>query len=314
MKQEAIKNKNKPVILITGCASGLGFELSKILKKNNDYNVIATCRSHRLEHLKGQFAENDHFKIKELDITNDKNIYQLVHDVCSEWGRIDVVINNAAVCYRGVVEHMDAVSELIQLKTNYLGPMSLIRAVLPIMREQRSGQIINVSSVSGMVAMPTMGSYSASKHALEGATEALWYETQPFGINVNLVELGFIKSDSFNNVVLSNKAEMSQIVKGPHSEYYASMTPFIEKLMSLSMTSAQDVAYRIAKIIKNKPKYLRIMATPDAWLFSLLKKIMPSALRNRFFYWMLPGSIRWGGRWKSYMRAKEFMTTKKSEI
>ena len=311
MSQQAIKKQNKPVVLITGCATGLGFALSQILKNSNNYNVVATCRSHRLEHLKGLLTETEHFKIKELDITDDKNIYQLVHDVCTEWGRIDVVINNAAVCYRGVIEHMDADSELIQLKTNYLGPMSLIRAVLPIMREQRSGQIINVSSVSGMVAMPTMASYSASKHALEGATEALWYETRPFGICVNLVELGFIKSDSFNNVVLSNKAEMSQIVKGPHSEYYASMTPFIEKLMSLSITSAQDVALKISKVIKSKPTNLRIMATPDVWMFSILKRILPSSLQNRFFYWMLPGSIRWGGRWKSFTRSKEFSTTKK---
>lgn len=311
MNHLSIKKQNKPVVLITGCASGLGLALSKILKYSSDYNVVATCRSHRLEPLKGQLAETKHFKIKELDITDDKNIYQLVHDICAEWGRIDVVINNAAVCYRGVVEHMDAQSELIQLKTNYLGPMSLIRAVLPIMREQRSGQIINVSSVSGMVAMPTMASYSASKHALEGATEALWYETRPFGICVNLVELGFIKSDSFNNVVLSNKAEMSQIVNGPHSEYYASMTPFIEKLMSLSITSAQDVALKISKIIKSKPTNLRIMATPDVWLFSILKRILPSGLQNRFFYWMLPGSIRWGGRWRSLTRSKAFSTTKK---
>ncbi len=311
MNQQSIKKKNKPVVLITGCASGLGFALSKILKHSYQYNVVATCRSHRLKHLRSLIAETEHFKIKELDITDDKNIYQLVHDVCTEWGRIDVVINNAAVCYRGVVEHMDADSELIQLKTNYLGPMSLIRAILPIMREQRSGQIINVSSVSGMVAMPTMASYSASKHALEGATEALWYETRPFGICVNLVELGFIKSDSFNHVVLSNKAEMSQMVKGPHSEYYASMTPFIEKLMSLSITSAHDVALKISKVIKNKPNNLRIMATPDVWLFSILKRILSSGLQNRLFYWMLPGSIRWGGRWKSFIRSKEFSTTNK---
>ncbi len=310
MNQKTIKKQNKPVVLITGCATGLGFALSTILKISKNYNVVATCRSHKLEHLKSLLNETEDFKIKELDITDDKNIYQLVHDVCTEWGRIDVIVNNAAVCYRGVVEHMDAASELIQLKTNYLGPMSLIRAVLPIMREQRSGQIINVSSVSGMVAMPTMASYSASKHALEGATEALWYETRPFGIGVNLVELGFIKSDSFNNVVLSNKAEMSQIVKGPHSEYYASMTPFIEKLMSLSISSAQDVALKISKVIKIKPTDLRIMATPDVWLFSMLKRILPSGLQNRFFYWMLPGSIRWGGRWKSFTRPKEFRTTK----
>ena len=83
--------------------------------------------------------------------------------------------------------------------------MALVRAALPIMREQRAGKVINVSSVSGMLAMPTMGSYSASKHALEGATEALWYEARPFGITVNLAQLGFVNSDAFKRVVLSKK-------------------------------------------------------------------------------------------------------------
>lgn len=299
MSDTKFQRKVKPVVLVTGCGSGVGFRLAKILYQQQDkYNVVITCRSHRLEILKQGFEESAHFKICELDILNESNIYQLVHNICSDWGRIDVVVNNAAVCYRGVVEHMDSDSEMLQLKTNYLGPMSLIRSILPIMREQRSGQIINVSSVSGMVAMPTMGSYSASKHALEGASEALWYEARPFGIKINLVELGFIKSESFRNVILSNKARISSLIQGPHSEYYTSMTPFIEKLMNFSITTSEDVAKKIVTIIKNKPDNLRITATPDVWLFSFLKRIFPLSWQNKIYYWMLPGSIKWGGHWK----------------
>lgn len=288
----------KPVVIVTGCGSGIGLELAKILNQQNQYNVVATCRAHRISNLKSQIGETENFKIRVLDITDEKNIYQLVHDVCSEWGHIDVIVNNAAVCYRGVVEHMDSDSEMLQLKTNYLGPMALIRSVLPIMREQRSGQIINISSISGMLAMPTMGSYSASKHALDGATEALWYETQPFGINVNLVELGFIKSESFKRVILSNKAQISSLINGPHSEYYASMTPFIERLMSWSMTPAKSAAHKIFNIIKTNPNTLRFAGTADVWLFAFLKRVLPSAWRNRIFYWMLPNSVKWGGKWK----------------
>lgn len=291
-------NLKRPVIIVTGCGSGIGLELAKLLHKEDRYNVIATCRSHRLDNLRKELSENPHFRLRVLDVTDDKNIYQIVHDICTEWGRVDIIVNNAAVCYRGVVEHMDSESEMLQLKTNYLGPMSLIRSVLPIMREQRSGQIINISSVSGILAMPTMGSYSASKHALEGATEALWYETQPFGINVNLVELGFIKSDALKNVVLSNKARMSSMLCGPHSEYYTSMTPFIEKLMALSITPSASAANRILKIIKSNPRQLRFAGTPDVWIFSFLKRVLPSAWQNRIFYWMLPQSLKWGGKWK----------------
>jgi short-subunit dehydrogenase len=172
------------------------------------------------------------------------------------------------------------------------------------MREQRSGQIVNISSVSGILAMPTMSSYSASKHALEGATEALWYETQPFGINVNLVELGFIKSDAFKNVILSNKAQMSSLIDGPHSEYYTSMTPFIEKLMSMSLTSSRSAAKRISSIIDKNSSKLRFAGTPDVLLFSFMKRILPSSWQNRLFYSLLPHSIKWGGHWKKELNFK----------
>jgi short-subunit dehydrogenase len=101
------------------------------------------------------------------------------------------------------VEHADIDERHAQHEVNYHGPMELVRLVLPTMREKRRGRIINVSSVSGMVAMPTMASYAASKFALEGATEALWYEVRPFKIRVSLVQPGFIRSSSFQNTRLT---------------------------------------------------------------------------------------------------------------
>lgn len=286
------------MILITGCSSGIGFELAKKLYFREDLNIVLTARHRSIEELRRLFTDSDRVMVRELDVTDEDNIYSLINEISGQWGRVDTVINNAAVCFRAVVEHMDADSEMLQLKTNYLGPMNLVRAVLPIMREQRSGQIINVSSVSGMLAMPTMGSYSASKHALEGATEALWYETKPFGIKVNLVQLGFINSSSFKRVVLSNKAEISVALGGPHSEYYRSMTPMIEKLMSFSLTSADTVARKIIRLIDSPTNQLRHPLTLDAILFSILKKVIPSVIINHFLYFLLPGSMKWGGRWK----------------
>lgn len=298
MMNQELKQQNRPVVIVTGCGSGIGFDLVKTLNSTNLYQVVATCRAHHTERLKLFFPNESFFQIKVLDILSEENIYTLVHDICTSFGRLDIVINNAAVCFRGVVEHMDSESELLQLKTNYLGPMALIRAVLPIMREQRSGQIINISSVSGILAMPTMASYSASKHALQAATEALWYETQPFGIIVNLVELGFVNSESFQNVLLSNKARLSTVIHGPHSEYYISMSPFIERLMKLSFTSPSQISQKILKTMQQKPDSLRIYATPDVWFFDMIRRLVPSWILNRILYWMLPGSIKWGGRWK----------------
>lgn len=291
---------DNPVVIITGCGSGIGLELAKQLYFRNDLNVIVTARGKSLEFIKKIFFESERFLIRELDITNNDHIYSLIHQVSSNWGRVDAIINNAAVCFRAVIEHMDVESEMLQLKTNYLGPMALIRSVLPIMREQRSGIVINVSSVSGMLAMPTMGSYSASKHALEGATEALWYEAKPFGIKVNLVQLGFINSNSFKNVQLSKKAKMSSTLGGPHSEYYKSMTPMIEKLMHFSFFSSEKIASKVIKLIDKPKSQLRLPLTPDAIIFGIIKKLIPSMFLNRLLYLLLPGSMTtWGGKWKA---------------
>ena len=188
----AIKS-GAPVVLITGCSSGLGRALAERLIRSNTYRVVVTARDRSFDELKSIFFESPNVLIRKLDVTNDGDIFEVVNEVCCQWGGINVLVNNAGICFRSVVEHMDIHSEMLQLRTNYLGPMSLIRAVLPIMREQGGGRILNVSSVSGMVSMPTMASYSASKHALEGASEALWYESRPYGIKVSLIEPGFIR-------------------------------------------------------------------------------------------------------------------------
>lgn len=284
------------IILITGCATGLGKALVDVLSQNPRYKLIVTARAHRLEALKEMFQESQALIIRELDVTNESNIFSLVNEIANKWGRIDVLVNNAGICYRSVVEHMDRESEMIQLETNYLGPMALIRSVLPIMREQMSGHIVNISSVSGMVSMPTMGSYSASKHALEGATESLWYEAKPYGIKVSLVEPGFINSDSFKNILLPKKAKLSAKLKGPHSEYYSSMSPFIESLMKWAFATPESIAHKVEKLIAKSNPPLRTRVTLDAIVFSFLRKLLPEFMFHKVMFLLLPGSRLWGHR------------------
>ncbi|MBX9769000.1 MAG: SDR family oxidoreductase, partial [Bdellovibrionales bacterium] len=286
--------RKKDVVLITGCSSGLGKALAERLILSRKYRVVVTAREKSFEVLQSLFQESDEVMVRKLDVTDDSHIFEVVNDVCCIWGGINVLINNAGICYRAVVEHMDIHSEMIQLKTNYLGPMSLVRAVLPIMREQRSGRIVNVSSVSGMVSMPTMASYSASKHALEGASESLWYESKPYGIKVTLVEPGFVHSDSFKHVVYSTKAELSASLKGPHSEYYESMAPMIERLMRWTFATPESIAEKMADLLEMDSPPLRLRVTLDAQLFAIFKKILPSRIFHKIMFWLLPGADRWG--------------------
>lgn len=246
-----------------------------------------------MEILQTHFPQTERFLVRTLDVTDEVARNALIRDIESEWGGVNVLVNNAGVSYRAVVEHMNAAEEQHQFDTNYFGPVGLIRAVLPFMRKIGRGKIINVSSLSGMLAMPTMGSYSASKYALEGISESLWYEVRPLGINVSLIQPGFVHSKSFLNVRYSLKSGPEHGIEGLYADYYQHMTPFIERLMKLSMTNPDDVARRILKTIKQKNPPLWIPATLDAKIFYYLRRFIPRKFLLEFLFATLPRVRHW---------------------
>jgi short-subunit dehydrogenase len=287
--------KYQPVILVTGCSSGIGLALAKLLWQQERYRVVVTARASSLSQLNKEPLRNtDRFFIRPLDVNNGEERKALIAEIRRAWGTIDILINNAGISYRAVVEHMNETEELNQLRTNYLAPMAMTRLVLPSMRERGRGKIINVSSVSGMLAMPTMASYSASKHALEGASESLWYEMKPLGINVTLIQPGFVNSNSFNNVYYSGKFTEITDTMGPYLDYYQYMTPFISKMMSRSKTTPERVAKTIFRVIKTNNPPLRVPASMDAIVFYYLRRWIPSRLFHRLLFWLLPRSSHWG--------------------
>lgn len=289
--------KNNSIILVTGCGSGIGLALAKNLYAKSDYRVVVTARASSISILKNIFTETDRFLIRELDVINETQRKNLIAEITARWSGINILVNNAGVSYRAVVEHMSANEEQHQFATNYFGPVGLIREVLPHMRKLGGGKIINVSSVSGMLAMPTMGSYSASKYALEGLSEALWYELKPLGINVSLIQPGFVRSKSFLNVKYSVLSGPENDFEGVYADYYQYMTPFIERLMKLSLTSPEDVAIRILKVIEKKNPPLWIPATLDAMIFYYLRRFIPRRILLNLLFSVLPSSRKWAQKY-----------------
>lgn len=284
----------KPVILVTGASSGLGLALAELLYHHPQYRVAITARGFSQKKLRDRFEENENFRIFELDITNEKSRNKCLQAIKQTWSDVDILINNAGISYRSVVEHMTEDDELLQMTTNYFGPLALIRSILPAMREKGRGKIINVSSVSGMLAMPTMASYSASKHALEGASEALWYEMKPYGINVSLIQPGFIKSNSFQNVYFSEKSNPDKLdPQSPYSDYYLSMGPFVEKLMRLSLSTPEAIAQKILYVIQTERPPLWVPVTIDAIIFYYLRKMIPRRWLMPVLFFLLPKSKAW---------------------
>lgn len=186
-------SKEQKVWLVTGSSSGLGKSLVKAIAEQGDF-VVATARKkeavHELEALyPGRvmpFA---------LDVTDSEQIKETVQAVIEAAGRIDVLVNNAGYGYRAAIE--EGTPEEVQLlfQTNFYGPVKLIKAVLPHMRKQRSGAIINISSVAAVNTFAGSGYYGASKCALEGISSALQKETEPLGIKVMVVEPGAFRTN-----------------------------------------------------------------------------------------------------------------------
>lgn len=183
----------KKVWFVTGCSSGLGKSFVKAIAQKGDY-VIATARNiNTLNDLQSLYPEQ--VMTYSLDVTNKDQIHQCVQSVLAQFGRIDVLVNNAGYGYRAAIE--EGIDEEIDLlfQTNFYGPVHLIQEVLPAMRSQKSGAIINISSIAAVNTFAGSGYYGASKCALEGVSSALKKEVESLGIKVMVVEPGAFRTD-----------------------------------------------------------------------------------------------------------------------
>ena len=291
-----------PVALVTGCSSGIGLALARRLRdgpwKDGGYRAVVTARRSSFTRLAEEGLEDSaSMLVRPLDVTAGEERRAVVEEATGRWGGVDVLVNNAGISYRGVVEDMGNDEELEQQQVNYLGAMALVRLVLPHMRRQRWGRILNVSSVGGMMAMPTMSSYSASKFALEGASESLWYEMKPWGVRVSLIRPGFIHSDSFRHVVSpaerATRRQDGTREEDPYDAYYRQMGSFIKKLMERARATPEDVAVKILATAARRRPPLRVAATVDARAFYLLRRILPRRLYHALLYRSLPGVRGW---------------------
>ena len=282
-------------VLITGASTGIGLATARALC-GTGYRVILTARQSSLPRFASHaIEESEQVRIRPLDVTKEEEREAVLAEAERDWGGIDVLINNAGVSYRAVVEHVAEQERLAQMNVNFRSPMEMIRMVLPGMREKRAGRVITISSVGGMMAMPTMAAYSASKFALEGAHEALWYEVRPWDIRVTLVQPGFVDSDGFQKVRYTPESDRSEHeLAEPYHEHYVNMGPFIARLMRMSKATPESVARVVIKTIRHRRPPLRVPATMDARVFAFLRRILPRSTYHWLLYRMLPNVHTWG--------------------
>jgi NAD(P)-dependent dehydrogenase (short-subunit alcohol dehydrogenase family) len=282
------------VVLLTGASTGIGLALARRLAATS-CRLVLTARAESLQRLvDAGLTSGDRLALLPLDVTAPGERDAAVRAAEVRFGPVDVLINNAAVSYRAVVEQISEEEFRRELETNFVAPLALIRLVLPGMRQRRSGRIINVSSVGGMMAMPTMASYSASKFALEGATESLWYEMRPWNIHVSLIQPGFVRSDGFAHVLFNPDADRARHnPDDPYHRYYTAMAPFISRLMARAVATPDHVARVIQRTMTRRRPPLRVAGTLDARLFGVLRRVLPRWLYHRALYYALPDIRHW---------------------
>lgn len=200
------------VVLITGCSTGIGRDLAQRLTQSG-YTVAATAR--KMETLEPVPAA---LKLQ-LDVTSQRSVDEAVARTIKQFGRIDVLVNNAGYALRGAVEEVPVEQVQEMFDANVFGVMRMIRAVVPHMRHQKAGRIINISSIVGRLVTPVNGTYSSTKFALEALSNALRLELAPFGIRVVLVEPGSIRTQ-FHTTVEANARGIFSNAKSPYRHLY----------------------------------------------------------------------------------------------
>jgi NAD(P)-dependent dehydrogenase (short-subunit alcohol dehydrogenase family) len=185
------KNERK-VLLITGAGRGMGTDIAKAALASG-YKTVATGRN--IEKVTEAVGASDNLLVVKLDVTDPREAQAAVKATVEKFGRIDVLVNNAGNFYAGFFEEITPEDFRAQIETNLFGPVNVTRAVLPLMRKQRSGLIVTISSTGGIVGQAFVSAYSASKFGVEGWMESLAPEVEPFGIRTMLVEPGFFRTE-----------------------------------------------------------------------------------------------------------------------
>jgi NAD(P)-dependent dehydrogenase (short-subunit alcohol dehydrogenase family) len=261
MSESTLHNEpDRPVAVVTGASSGMG-QASAVLLAAAGFRVFGASRRAPVAE---QASKTEHVTV---DVCAQDSVRAGIGEILHETGRIDLLVNCAGYLAAGAIEDLSVDEAKAQFETNYFGVLRSTLAVLPGMREQRSGHIVTVSSLAGLVPVPFWGHYNASKFAVEGLMETLRHEVHPFGIQVALVEPGNIKTPFYAR----QQAVGLDAYAGPRARAFAAMDGYGRKA-----PGPEVVARKIVAIATDRHPALRNKVTKEAAQFTLLKRLLPA--------------------------------------
>ena len=257
---------SQKVAVVTGSSSGMGYETSLILARNR-FHTYATMRN-----IEGRGAgskqitdiaknENLPLKVIQLDVNNDKSVTEAFNRIANEKDRIDVVINNAGYGLMGALEETSIDEIKAQFETNFFGAVRVMQAVIPMMRKQGGGIIVNITSLGGRISFPLNSLYHATKFALEGLSESIQYELEPFGIKVIVIEPGGVGSNFLNNLKWASK--ISDPLNSPYRSMQNSVSEYF-KQWAQNLTHPSEVAKVILQAVTAENPDFRYVVGKDA--------------------------------------------------
>lgn len=262
------------VALVTGSSSGIGFETSLMLARAG-FNTYASMRN--LEKSKNitEIAKKEKLPLQvvQLDVNNDGSVKDAIVKILKADQRIDVLINNAGYGLFGSVEDTSIEEIKAQFETNFFGVVRVTQQVLPLMRRQNSGTIVNVSSVGGRIGLPTLSAYHSTKFALEGLSESIAFELEPFGIRVVIIEPGVIRTNILNS---SSSAKKALDPKSPYFSLSQKLNDNFKSMMESELSSPpEEVAKVILQAVTSENPQLRYSVGDDAANLIHARKNMP---------------------------------------
>ena len=270
----------KKVILITGASSGIGFDAAQTLARQGHTVYAAARRVEKMEPL-----QIDGVKVMRMDVTDSASMAEGVKTVLDAEGRIDVLVNNAGYGYFGAVENVTMEEARRQVEVNVFGLAELCKLVLPVMRKQGSGRIINTSSIAGKMVLPFGAWYHVSKFSVEALSDALRMEMRPFGVDVVLIEPGGIKTD-WGIIAAKHLAESS---KGTaYEEDALREAKLIHKGYSGNYLSAPKVVTRaISRAVNSQRPRARYRIGSGAFIMVFLHTVLPTRWWDGLMRWFM---------------------------
>jgi NAD(P)-dependent dehydrogenase (short-subunit alcohol dehydrogenase family) len=255
------------VAVVTGSSSGMGYETSLILARNG-FHTYATVR--KLDGVGGSnqiidIAKNENLPLQviQLDVNNDKSVTEAINRIANERGRIDVVVNNAGYDLMGALEETSMDEIKGQFETNFFGAVRVMQAVIPKMRKQGGGIIVNITSVGGRITFPLNSPYHATKFALEGLSESIQYELEPLGIKIIVIEPGGVGSNFLKNLKMASNT--SDPLNSPYRSMQSSIPEYF-KQWSQNLMHPSEVAKVILQAITADNPDFRYVVGKDATL------------------------------------------------